>query len=550
MTGETKIVIVDEEIRLKMHYRVSRESFLLLARELKTIGDHRFDRDNRQWVFPATTKHAQRIRSVTTGWHNVIWDDAFNDLLVEEVVTARGRVDERPPPLVKTTPWAHQARGYRLIERQTGTMLNHDMGTGKTKTTIDAIINLNLHRTLIACPKSVLDVWVHEFKKHSARPVMVTVLRGSTRKRVEELRKAYGDGSNGQAVIITNYAAFTYDAFEEACQVQWDLIVADESHKIKAPRGKTSLALWRIAKLAKRRLGLTGTLMPHSPLDVFAQYRFLDETIFGRYLGRFKLQYTIQGGFEDKQIIGWRNQDELHEKIFSIADRVMKRDVIDLPAVVHERRVVEVGDEARRVYSELMDDLVADIKGGVITASNALTRLLRLQQVTSGFGCVAVDQWSEKKIVEIDDAKRCELKEIFEAIDREEPIVVFCRFVHDLKVVSEVAMTAKRASYELSGRINELDVWKGCSGGPVLAVQIQAGGVGIDLTKAAYAVYYSLGFSLGDYEQSLARLDRPGQSRSVTYLHLIASDTVDERVYGALRNKAEVVNAVLEKLAT
>jgi SNF2 family DNA or RNA helicase len=79
-------------------------------------------------------------------------------------------------------------------------------------------------------------------------------------------------------------------------------------------------------------------------------------------------------------------------------------------------------------------------------------------------------------------------------------------------------------------------------------VQIQSGGVGIDCSRAAYAFYYSLGFSLGDYEQSLARLRRPGQTRCVRYYHLVCEGTVDAQVYAALRERRNVIEAVLRKL--
>ena len=105
-----------------------------------------------------------------------------------------------------------------------------------------------------------------------------------------------------------------------------------------------------------------------------------------------------------------------------------------------------------------------------------------------------------------------------------------------------------RESLELSGRKRELEDWQNGKA-PILAVQIQAGGSGIDLTRAAYCVYLSTGFSLGDYEQSLARVHRPGQDRTVFYYHLIAKDTVDVQVFHALRARKDAVEAVLADLA-
>ena len=82
----------------------------------------------------------------------------------------------------------------------------------------------------------------------------------------------------------------------------------------------------------------------------------------------------------------------------------------------------------------------------------------------------------------------------------------------------------------------------------VLAVQIQAGGLGLDLTLARYAIYYSLGFSLGDYSQSMARLHRPGQTHPVEYIHIVASGTVDETVMDALARREAVIETILKEV--
>jgi SNF2 family DNA or RNA helicase len=139
------------------------------------------------------------------------------------------------------------------------------------------------------------------------------------------------------------------------------------------------------------------------------------------------------------------------------------------------------------------------------------------------------------------------LRDVFEDIAPDEPLVVFCRFHKDLEAVSRVADERGRRSLELSGRMDDLKRWQ-AGEAPVLAVQIDSGGVGIDLTRARYSIYYSLGFSLGSYEQSLARIHRPGQTRPVEYIHLLAEGTVDEKVMAALSQRANVVNAVLQQI--
>ena len=178
---------------------------------------------------------------------------------------------------------------------------------------------------------------------------------------------------------------------------------------------------------------------------------------------------------------------------------------------------------------------MAHMEEGRITAANALARLLRLQQVTSGYV-----RTEDGRDVEVDTTKANLLYELLEDIGSE-PVVVFARFKHDLEAVHKAAQRLELSSYEISGARKELSLWN--EGGGVLAVQIQSGGLGIDLTQARYAVYYSL----GDYLQSMARLHRQGQERPVEIIHLIAAQTVDEKVMAALAAREQIVESIMKR---
>lgn len=487
-------------------------------------------------------------------------------------------------------------------------------------------MNFDIQKTLIVCPKSVVAVWPGEFGKHGGAKVnIVPLCEGSIAKRTKQAAQAVGlaNARHEKIVLIINYEAVWQGAFAVwVLTVDWDMVVADEIHRIKSAGGKASRFMAKLGARATRRVGLTGTPMPHSPMDVYGQYRFLDPGIYGTSFVRFKHQFgaltepthvdlrdgmfvvsarfqlaetckkiPISGRRWDAQNKKWLypaspdsaamlctcfaneaivmteafnaycgthdvqesnfvrrvNLEDLsnffNQKFYSIAHRVKKADVLDLPPVIHEQRQVQLGPEGKRLYQQIEKEFIAEVQGGVITASNALARLLRLQQITSGFGVT-----EEGKVCSVDSAKYKEVCDILDDIDPDDPVVVFCRFKHDLARVRLATESKGRGYLELSGRINELATWQQALGGEVLGVQIQAGGVGIDLTRAAYCIYYSLGFSLGDYEQSLARLDRPGQTRSVTYLHLVAQHTVDEKVYDALQKRADVIESILSQI--
>ncbi len=221
------------------------------------------------------------------------------------------------------------------------------------------------------------------------------------------------------------------------------------------------------------------------------------------------------------------------------------KSVLDLPSAMTTERhcTLEPDSEAARVYGEVKREFVADVQAGVVTAANALTRLLRLQQITSGF--VGVEGHGEQWL---GNHKADLLHEVLEGIDPSEPVVVFCRFRRDLETVRDTAQKLGRVWGELSGERNDLVGGRMPDGVQVLGVQIQAGGLGVNLIAARYCIFYSVGFSLADYEQAKARVHRGGQTRPVTYINLVCKGTVDRQVYRALADKKEAVDEIMDAI--
>jgi len=419
-------------------------------------------------------------------------------------------------------------------------MLAMDMGTGKSRVVVDLVARRGYEKVLILAPLSVVaNVWPGEFAKHA--PGLLEVLplaRKSIKARTELAFRAMQTGK--PTAIVMNYDAVWRPPFGDWALAQdWDLLVMDESHRIKSPGGVASRYCSRLSDRVAHRVALTGTPMSHSPLDIYAQYRAIDKDIYGTSFTRFRSRYAVMGGFNRMQVVAYQHEDELRRLFYSRAYRVESDDVLDLPSTLSINLMCDLGTKGRRLYQDVADQFVADVEGGQITASNALSRLLRLQQITSGYG-----RLEDGTDVEIDDSKAKVLEDTLTDIGNE-PVVVFTRFIHDLDVVHRVAAKVGIPSYEVSGRRKDLSEWT--SG--VLAVQIQAGGLGLDLTRARYAIYYSLGFSLGDYSQSMARLHRPGQSAPVEYIHILASGTVDEQVMDALARREAVVDHILKEVS-
>lgn len=419
-------------------------------------------------------------------------------------------------------PWSQQRDGGAFARDRDATLLSMDMGTGKTLT---ALIALGLNE---------------------AEPRVVELWKGSNAKRTKTLLAALL--TTQPTLFVVNYdSVWRGTLAKELAKVQWDAIVLDESHRIKSPGGKASRWLANLARKhpAAKRLCLTGTPMPHSPLDLYGQFRFLDPDVFGTSFTRMRARYAITDPVFPSKVTEWRNQQELSAKLDANSWRVTADEVLELPPAIHETVPVDLRPKTQQVYSAFEADMVAEVADGVMTANNALTKLLRLQQITSGYG--HIDGGYEMSLISGTPEKALVLESMLEDLAATEPVVVFCRFRHDLREVAAIARRLGRPYSEVSGERKTLEEWQ-AGETTIIGVQIQSGGAGIDLTRAAYCWYYSLGFSLGDYEQSLARLHRPGQERCVRYYHLVASGTIDSGVYGALRNRRNVIEGVLDQL--
>ncbi len=555
------------------------------------------------YVLPATINAVISIKQTfPSEQYQRIGNKAFADLAKRareaEAAHAHKTRESLPDFPGPTEGWLHQRQAYWFAEALDAAMLAVGMGGGKSKIVVGLAEGWNCHRILILCPAKAVDVWPTQFNGpleipdpqitpcpacnggrpdcevcegsgewldetkvkelpygHAIRRWEVLALdkaQGTVKKRTQLADEAYRRASDTHPVaIVMNYEAAILEPFKKwVMGKKWDLVNCDESHRLKAAGGVTSRMVSSLRTRAEKRLCTTGTPLPHSALDCYAQYRFLDPAIFGTSHHRFKQRFAVMGGFEGKQVVGLQNEDELSRLFASIA-YICGDDVLDLPpAMPPERRVCELGPKATRIYNELDQELIADVGAGVVTAQNALTRLLRLQQATSGH--TKTDE--DGRIVVLGEEKKKLLADVLADLPINEPVVVFTRFRHDIRVVREVCEEQGRRIGEVSGAANDLVDAKFPKDKDVLAVQVQSGGTGVDLTRAAYAIYYSVGFSLSDFLQSLKRIHRPGQTRPSHFYHLVAEKagetekerrTVDHTVYEALKAREDVVKRVL-----
>lgn len=508
------------------------------------------------WNYPLTPATANSIFCLFNG---ELPPDICEKLDVARSVFATGQAikayspDTVPDiPICKTPPWHHQKIAYHFASSILfnpagiggGVLLGLDMGCGKSYCAIAVVANhqQELRRILVTCPHSVVDVWPKEFQKHSdLDPLIVSLDEGTV---LQKQRIAYNAAKQAESqhrtlVVVINYESLWREPFASwilDTDVPFDLAILDELHRIKAPGGKTSKFCDKLGRVVPYRLGLTGTPIPHSPLDVYGQYRFLDPGIFGTSFGRFRSEYALMGGFQNHQVLQYKNLDDLSAKMYSIGFRVKSEDVFDLPPFQDITREFTLDPHDMAMYRELDEEFCVVANDVMVAADNALVKMLRLQEFTSGF--------LEKMPVNLGKQKL--LDDVLEDFAVEEPIIVFAKFTNDLTAIRKVAEGQGRRYAELSGNINELSKWQD-GRADVLGVQIRSGREGVDFTRARYCIYYSIGSSLGDYLQSRKRVDRPGQTREGVYIHLIAKGTVDVKVMRALEKGEEIVESVLNQ---
>lgn len=444
--------------------------------------------------------------------------------------------------------WKHQQEAVAWAVGRLFVLLHMGMGTGKTRACLEILKAERLRRVLVCCPKAVVPAWGKQVGLWMPEYRIVLLTKGSSAQKEKEIAAALADTS--PVIIVTNYeSAWRIDLIEKTA---WDCLVYDEVHRLKSPSGVTSRWAARMGKknAKAKRIGLSGTLLAHSPLDAYGVYRAIESPeckTFGTSYTTFRSKYAITRPGYPGWVVGYRNTDEFGTKIADTTFHRRSEDVLDLPEIMHEQVEVELSPQEARLYREIENEFCAVVEDGEVTPANVLVQLLRLLEVCGG--SVHYDGNADATRIVETPSKAAALREIMEDLPPDEPIVVFCKYRADIDAILRECAKLGRSASELSGRKNELEAWQ-AGKTSVLVANTASGGIGIDCTKAAYGVFYSVGHSLSEYLQAVARLHRPGQTRTTHFYNLVATvnggkKTVDGCVYDALASREEVINAII-----
>tara|TARA_R100001510_G_scaffold36406_1_gene32862 strand:+ start:738 stop:2204 length:1467 start_codon:yes stop_codon:yes gene_type:complete len=471
----------------------------------------------------------------------------------------------------KLKPFDHQVKALEQGWNKHEFGFFMEMGTGKSKVLIDNIgilhLNYNLEFALIIAPKGVYRNWVaKEIPEHMSDEVPYRVIRwvSSPNKTQQKELKSVADKFDGLTIFVINVEAFSTVKGQNAGK--WlaqrfggrGLIAIDESTTIKNHKAKRTKALLKIAAGFQFRRLLTGSPITKSPMDVYSQCEFLRPGLLGfdsyyAFQGRYAvINRRTMGAHSFQQIVGFKNLDELTERIDRYSFRVLKKDCLDLPDKIYTVRYVGLTDEQAKMYKSIQETAIVMLESGdLVTAPAVITQLLRLQQVMSGH--LKTD---DGDTIYFPSRRVDALKEILE--EHAGKVIIWSRFRYDIiqitKVLAETYGEESVASYygdttddarnDIVKQFQSPDSkLRFFVGNPATA------GYGLTLTEADLVVYYANDFNLETRIQSEDRAHRIGQKNNVTYIDLITEGSIDEKIVKSLRDKIDIGAQVLGEQA-
>jgi len=467
----------------------------------------------------------------------------------------------------------YQSNAIKRAEGKTGLALFHDPGLGKTRTTLEIYksyrkITPNL-KLIVVCPVYLIEgAWVKNIEEW-------TLCSYATPKQ-RELFRGCGSAYNPDIHIINYKKVITRDRFyamKRFMENHQCMLVLDESQRIKSPTIKTTRALMKLGQSAKHRLIMSGTPAPNGEYEYWSQMEFLHAGLIGYDNFLFKKEFfhmNFRGSYIPLSKYGMGEyyrrggfleiKEGMRKKLFGIMAPhidVVGDTVLDLPESIFIERSVPLTPKESKAYIEMAKNKVAEINAGEhgikLTADTALTKVMALRQITSGFAYhTNKEKDVRKSTIRIGDSKLNSLMELLSELEGRQ-VIVFTNFTEEVHRIQKALEKAKITFSTLYGGTEDKDKSvRDFSDGTsrILVANTRVGGVGLDFTNCSHMVFFSLTYSLGDYIQAVGRIHRAGQRNTCFYYTLLAKagddETVDHKVSDVLAGKKTVSDLLAE----
>lgn len=478
----------------------------------------------------------------------------YNERLKEKI--SKGElVAEIVPPKVIPPLFKHQEEAVLKAQGKDCFGLFFAVGTGKTRTCIAMIEDKwkrrgFIYKTLILTPLIVVKNFQREIDRFGTTSEGKSfILSGTPEKKIKTLKE------ETLPICITNYETMQNKAVMDAIK-KWNpqIVVADELHKLKDPSSLRTKNCQALSDHAVFRIGLSGTPVLNSEMDLFSQIKFLDH---GRALGSnffvFRAKYFYDEN-ANKPWMGFKSWKprpnilpELKRLIEPFTMSVRTEEALDLPDLTLKEVHLDMEKEQERCYLQMKKSFIAFLKDKACTADLAITKSLRLLQITSGF--IKFEDGTED--IFFPNPKAQALEKLLEDITPTDKVIVWCTYKKNYAVISDICKRLKIPYSELTGetvdRQSEIDKFQNDASVRVMIANPSAGGIGINLTQASYMIYYSRNFSLGDEIQSEARCYRSGSEihKKIVRIDLICKNSIDTLVHEVLKEKRRISDSVI-----
>lgn len=445
--------------------------------------------------------------------------------------------------------FAHQTAIYEIAKDRRYYALLMEQGTGKTRIAIKLAEHHFAKGRIQACmvitTKGLVRNWSDiELPLHASTPYYYQVWPNKVVHHTYE-DKLYYWFVNIDALLTDGYAK----RIKEFMEIYPNFMcIIDESTVIKTPSAKRTRRAWRVGQLATTRLIMTGLPTPHSPLDLYAQCKFLDPRALGfKDFNEFKYRHAIiemvllgQRSFPD--IKGYKNLGELKEKLSKFSSIIRKEECLTLPPARQRIYPVPLTKEQRVYYEQLRDEFVTIIKGEVIEASIVIAMINKCLQLCSG-----QIKLSDGRYLDVPNDRLDVLEELVEECQGQ--TIVWTAFVRNAQAIGE--RFGKRAillpsGLQLDERQDLLSRFK-AGEGKILVANPASAGHGLTLTNCSNAIYYSRSFNFEHRDQADARIHRIGQTQPVLYTDLCDPRTLEKKVINVLLNREKMADFMLDR---
>ena len=446
----------------------------------------------------------------------------------------------------KTKSFNHQLEAVQYGLNHKRWLLLDVPGLGKTKTIINLIEELkakrNLKHVLVICGvNSLKSNWISEIHKHSELSCKILGTRtkkngqtyiGSIKDRIQDFK----DGIQ-EDIVVSNIETFRDDDIIKECKkCKFDMIVVDEVHTIKSPTSQQSKNLLKLD--AEYKVGLTGTILLNSPLDLYVPLKFIgvEKSTFTN----FKSYYCTFGGFYNSQIVGFKNTDILKDELESCSLRRTK-DLLDLPPKNMIDEYVDLYDDQKKLYDNILKGVISDCDKADLSKMTILSSIGRLRQVTSYPGMLTSENIKSAKLDRAIDLAN-------QIVSNGNKVVIFSTFKEPAKYLSTLipdSILVTGDTGDIGYAINKFQNDPSCK---VFIGTWQKCGTGITLTAASYMIFLDTPYTDGVFQQACDRIYRIGTKSAVFIYNLICKNTVDERVLKIVNNKKYLSDYVVDDI--